>query len=159
MTSFLTCFLVVSVHPVLSAKSFNHFFTAMVEPVDVVDKLRCRNWAELQLQGDEPVIFVELAHQPNIFLQTGEFVCLRDPVPFTIQLLNGSFCSYNATVGRILHVINDPKEGSLVELNLLTGQTQFPNFPDDNATPPPPADRTYLLFPTELVWTNSAHFP
>ena len=127
----------------------------MVEPMDVVDELHCRNWAELQLQGDRPVTFVELAHRRNIFLQTGEFVCLRDPIPFTIQLLNGSFLSYNATVGRILHVENDPKEGSLVQLNLLAGKSQFPHFPDNNATPPPPADRTYLLFPTELVWTNS----
>jgi hypothetical protein len=48
--------------------------------------------------------------------------------------------------------LNDPKEGSQVELNFLVSKTEFPQFPYAAATPP--ADRTYLLFPKELVWTN-----
>jgi hypothetical protein len=58
----------------------------------------------------------------------------------------------NATIGRILFVWNDPKEGTQVKLNLLVSKTEFPQFPYAAATPP--ADRTYLLFPKELVWTN-----
>jgi hypothetical protein len=85
-------------------------------------------------------------------LQTGEFACLHDPVPLTIKLLNGKHLSLNATVGRILHVLNNPKEGSQVELNLLVSKTEFPQSPYTAATPP--ADHTYLLLPKELVWTN-----
>ena len=112
--------------------------------------LECRNWAELQCQP--PLTVVELEDRPNNFLQTGEFVCLRHPLPLTIKLLDGKHLSLKATFGRILNVLNDPKEGSQVELNLLVSKTEFPQFPYAAATPP--ADRTYLLFPKELVWTN-----
>lgn len=118
---------------------------------DELEELQCRNWAELR--GNHPVTFVELKDRRNIFLQTGEFVCLRHPIPVTIKLLNGNHLSFHATVGRILHVSNDRKEESQsVLLNLLVRKTEFPQFPYGPATAPP--DRTYLLFPEELVWTN-----
>jgi hypothetical protein len=68
------------------------------------------------------------------------------------NLLYGKHLSLKATVGRILNILNDPKEGSQVELNFLVSKTEFPQFPYAAATPP--ADSTYLLFPKELVWTN-----
>jgi hypothetical protein len=58
----------------------------------------------------------------------------------------------NATVGRIIHVLNVQNEVAPVQLNLLIRKTDFPQFPYAAAVPP--ADRTYLLFPQELVWTN-----
>jgi hypothetical protein len=79
-------------------------------------------------------------------------LCLRNLVPVTIKLLNGKALSFNATIGQILNVLNVPNEGSQVEPNLFIRKTEFLQFP--YAVASPPADRTYLLFPKELVWTN-----
>jgi hypothetical protein len=130
--------------------AFNHFVPTMAEPMDVEDELECRNWGDLRC--NLPATFVELEDRSNIYLQTGEFVCLRDPVSINIQLLNGKDLSLNATVGRIIHVLNVQNEVAPVQLNLLIRKTDFPQFPYAAAVPP--ADRTYLLFPQELVWTN-----
>ncbi len=75
--------------------------------MEPTDELECRNWAELQYQ--RPLTFIQLEDRHDNFLQTGEFVCLRHPVPLTIKLLDGKHLSLNVTVGRILHVLNDPK--------------------------------------------------
>jgi hypothetical protein len=71
----------------------------------------------------------------------------------TIPLLDGRTLSFNATIGLILHVLNDPKKGSEVELNLLVCKTEFPQFP--YVVTAPPADHNYLLFPKELVRTSN----
>lgn len=95
--------------------------------MNVEDELECCNRGDLLC--NLPATFLELEDQHNIFLQTGEFVCLRNTVPLTIKLLNGKHLSCNATiVAQVLNVLNVPNEGSQVELNLLFRKTEFPSF-------------------------------
>jgi hypothetical protein len=126
----------------------------MADPMDAEDELEeldCRNWASLRC--DRPVTFVELQDRRNNFMQTGEFVCLREPIRLTIKCLDDSNLSFDATIGRIVSVITpNAHQQSKVVLNLLAAKTEFRKFPYAAATPP--AARTYLLSPPELVWLN-----
>jgi hypothetical protein len=129
--------------------------STMAEPMDVVDEVNAvaqhsRPWADLW--PVQPRTFVEVHNRRDAFLTSGEFFCLQDSVPILLDATAHGQIVVQSTVARILCVESNP---STVVANLLVLASEFPHFPLPPSTPP--NDRTYLEFPTELVWTDVVH--
>jgi hypothetical protein len=113
-----------------------------------------RTWAQVKRQ--HPRSFLQLAGRREHYVGTGEFVCLRRPIFFTAN--RGPNCqaeTLQSTVARVLSVENHTEEREVeVWLNLLVAAKDFPAFP--LAPVAPPNQRTYIQFPPEIIWTNTA---
>lgn len=122
--------------------------------VDILDEVFTRTWAEVRRQ--HPRNFFQLDGRQEHYVATGEFVCLQRPVSFTAKRgPNSEAETLQATVARVLTVQNHSEtEGDDVWLNLLLAAADFPEFP--LAPVVPPNQRTYLQFPPEVIWTNTA---
>lgn len=153
VTSFPSAISLTSQFPPLVILGANHYFnveldstSTMAEQMDVDeedgDEQSSRPWAKLW--PVQPRTFVEVHNRRDAFLTSGEFFCLQHPVSITCNDV-----VVLSTVARILCVEHNPP---MVVANLLVLASEFSDYP----FPPPtaPNTRTFLEYPTELVWTD-----
>jgi hypothetical protein len=99
-----------------------------------------------------PRTFVEVHNRRDAFLITGKFFCLAHPVEITCDATSTGRDEVvvTATVARILSVEQNPTK---VVANVLVPASKYPNFPV--LAPVAPNDRTYLEYPSKLVWSGT----
>jgi hypothetical protein len=112
-------------------------------------------WTWAQVRRQHPRNFFQIDGRREHYVATGEFVCLRRPVSFTAKRgPNSEVETLRATVARVLTIQNHSETAGDVWLNLLLAAADFPEFP--LAPVAPPNQRTYIQFPPEVIWTNTA---
>jgi hypothetical protein len=115
------------------------------------DEPSAHAWADLPIES--PRQCMELHGRVDHLVVSGEFVQLRNPVSHKIKYGNDDERLLHASVGRILRIEHSPQQSSRALVNLFffpTGLRFFPlALPAD-----PPRNRTYILFPKEVFWSN-----
>jgi hypothetical protein len=123
----------------------------MAEPMALVDAPSAHAWADLSIR--RPRQCLELHGREDHFVVSGEFVMLRDRVAHEMQFGSDERVLH-ASVGRFLgleeNVTGRPPRALI---NLFFYPAGLPFFP--LALPAvAPRNRTYMLFPKEVFWSN-----
>jgi hypothetical protein len=114
------------------------------------DETSAHAWADNPIES--PPQCMELHGRVDHFVVSGEFVMLRQPVSHKIQYGNDDEQLLHASVGRILRIEHNPQTSCALVNPIFfpTGLRFFPlALPAD-----PPRNRTYILFPMEVFWSN-----
>jgi hypothetical protein len=125
--------------------------TTMAEPMALQDKAFAHALPDLPIQ--QPRQCIEIHGREDHLVVSGEFVMLREPVAHKMKFHGGNERLLHSSVCRLLRIEHSRTAPPRALVNLFFFPVGLPYFPV--ALPAvPPRNRTYILYPNEVFWSN-----